>query len=378
MILGEGTVFSHEDIFDLDSYDYPLPKERIAQAPAAPRDSSRLLVWSVGSGEVRHCRFYDIPEFLQPGDLLVLNDTRVLPARLVGTRPGGGAAEVLLLKPFTADLSVWKALVRPGRKLRPGSELWVGDRAIRVEALEEDGVRIVRIGEGRRDVAAFLDVFGRVPLPPYIHGDNEWGDKPESGDKWREAYQTVFAQKDGSVAAPTASLHFTPPLLAKIEAMGIRRAWVTLHVGLGTFRPVKVRNIRDHVIHEESCEIPEATAKAVRECRARGGRVIASGTTVVRALESLADGTGGVESGLLDTKLYIYPGFRFRVVDAMITNFHLPKSSLLMLVAAFAAELGGWQEREERALSSLMSLYSLAVTEEYRFFSFGDAMFIQP
>lgn len=350
-------------LFRLESYDYPLPPDRIAQTPADPRDSARLLVWNVRGREACHRRFRDITDFLRPGDLLVLNDTRVLPARLLGTRPGGGGAEVLLLNPI-GDSGVWRALVRPGRKLRAGAEVRVEERTLLVEAEEAEGLRRVRVGRDRADALAFLEAFGQVPLPPYIHSDGDW----------REAYQTVFARREGSVAAPTASLHFTPQLLERIENLGVRRAWVTLHVGLGTFRPVKSDDIRAHVIHREPCEVPEATVEAVERCRAEGGRVIASGTTVARTLESLAaDGT--LRSGLMDTGLYIYPGFPFHVVDALITNFHLPKSSLLMLVAAFAAHLMGGDGG--RALSDLLSLYSLASAEGYRFFSFGDAMFIQ-
>ncbi|MBR1672380.1 MAG: S-adenosylmethionine:tRNA ribosyltransferase-isomerase, partial [Fretibacterium sp.] len=241
-----GRALTRDALFDLNSYDYPLPESRIAQTPAEPRDSSRLLVWSVGSGGVRHRRFCDVVDFLHPGDLLVLNDTRVLPARLLGTRvPGGGRAEVFLLRPTVPDFSVWRALVRPGRKLHTGAEVRVGDRSLHVEGEEDGGVRLVRIAGA--DALAFLKSFGHVPLPPYIHGD---------GDAWRAEYQTVFARRDGSVAAPTASLHFTPELLDRIGAMDVRRAWVTLHVGLGTFRPVKAGDIRDHVIHEEPCEVP--------------------------------------------------------------------------------------------------------------------------
>ena len=356
----------HEDLFDLNAYDYPLPEDRIAQMPAEPRDSSRLLDWRVGDGRVEHRRFRDILEFLRPNDLLVLNDTRVLPARLLGRRlPGRGGVELLLLSPCSQDFQTWKALVRPGRKLHPGAEVLVGDRKIGIEALAEGGTRIVRVGSGREDVLSFLDAFGRMPLPPYIHGDGDW----------KEAYQTVFALREGSVAAPTASLHFTRKLLEDIDALGVRRVWVTLHVGLGTFRPVRSADIRDHDIHDEYCEIPRATALAIRECRSAGGRVVAAGTTVARTLESMSDGNG-VRSGRMDTRLFIYPGFEFRVVDALITNFHLPKSSLLMLVAAFAAGLGGWRGEEERALSALHEVYALAVAEGYRFFSFGDAMLL--
>ena len=365
-----------EALFDLASYDYPLTEDRIAQAPVEPRDSSRLLVWSVASGETQHMRFRDIVELLRPEDLLVLNDTRVLPARLIGTRPGGGKAEALLLRPEDADMRAWRALVRPGRKLRTGSSFVVGDRAIEIEGEAPDGVRIVRVGregEGREDVLAFLEASGHVPLPPYISPD---GGGLSTRDL-RDAYQTVFARRDGSVAAPTASLHFTPRLLDEIDARGVGRAWATLHVGLGTFRPVKAQDVREHPMHHELCEIPEATAEAVREHRARGGRIVAAGTTVARALESMAIGDGLVRPGRIDTDLFILPGHRFRVVDALITNFHLPRSSLLMLVAALASCLGGWEGEEERGVSELLSVYEEAIAEGYRFFSFGDAMFIQ-
>ena len=358
---------AHEDLFDLNAYDYPLPEDRIAQTPSAPRDSSRLLAWSVGSGRVEHRRFRDILEYLRPNDLLVLNDTRVLPARLMGRRAGGGAAEILLLSPCSSDFQTWRALVRPGRKLRPGTGVSVGDRVLGIEAQEDDGIRIVRVGTGRQDVLSFLDAFGRMPLPPYIGGEGDW----------KEAYQTVFALREGSVAAPTASLHFTRELLESIDALGVRRAWVTLHVGLGTFRPVKALDIRKHIIHDEYCEVPQDTAEALEACRRNGGRIVAAGTTVARTLESMADERGRVRAGHLETRLFIYPGFEFRAVDALITNFHLPKSSLLMLVAAFVAGLGGWKGEEERALAAVHEVYASAVAEGYRFFSFGDAMLIR-
>ncbi|NLL36192.1 MAG: tRNA preQ1(34) S-adenosylmethionine ribosyltransferase-isomerase QueA [Fretibacterium sp.] len=358
-------------LFDLASYDYFLPEERIAQAPASPRDSSRLLVWSVRSGRVEHRFFRDIIDFLEPEDLLVLNDTRVLPARLLGMRSGGGFAEILLLEPAAPDFCLWKALVRPGRRLHPGSEVQVGDRMLKIEACEEEGTRLVRVGRGREDVLNFLDRFGKTPLPPYIHTDEgDWGD-------WKEAYQTIFALREGSVAAPTASLHFTEELLRRIEEKGVSKAWVTLHVGLGTFRPVKTSDIRAHVIHSEHCEVPSATAEAIVACRRRGGRVVAAGTTVARALESSADSEGHIIPGAQSTRLFIYPGFSFRVVNALLTNFHLPKSSLLMLVSAFAATLYCGEDEEQRALADLRSLYECAIAERYRFFSFGDAMFVQ-
>jgi S-adenosylmethionine:tRNA ribosyltransferase-isomerase len=358
------------DIYDLEAYDYSLPEGRIAQSPATPRDTSRLMVWNAASGAFAHRVFSDIAEILRPGDLLVLNDTRVIPARLRGERAGGGKAEILLLSPCSADFGRWKALVRPGRRLPEGAEVRVGGRALVVESKEPDGVRVVRVGRSREDVLAFLDRYGQTPLPPYIKAG-----PPELERSLRESYQTVFAARDGSAAAPTASLHFTRELLGRIEARGVETARTTLHVGLGTFRPVSAKDIREHRIHSEYCEVPEAAADAVRRCRLRGGRVVAAGTTVTRTLESNALEDGSVAPGAKDTELFIYPGFRYRVVDALITNFHLPKSSLLMLVSAFAAHLRGGDP--ETALSALHEAYALAISEGYRFFSFGDAMFIE-
>jgi S-adenosylmethionine:tRNA ribosyltransferase-isomerase len=355
------------DLYSLDAYDYELPPDRIAQTPAAPRDSSRLLVWDALKNRMEHRVFRDIPEYLEPGDLLILNDTRVLPARLTGSRHGGGRAEILLLEPVAADFCRWKALVRPGRRLPVMSNVSVGDRVLEIEQILDDGIRVVRVGSDREDVLAFLDRYGQVPLPPYIRGT----------ETPRESYQTVFAVKDGSVAAPTASLHFTKDLLRQVETRGTEIAWVTLHVGLGTFRPVRTPDIREHRIHGERCEVPEATEEAVRACRTRGRRVVAGGTTVARTLESMAAGDGLVSSGVKNTELFIRPGFRYGVVDALLTNFHLPKSSLLMLVAAFVANLKEGTGREEAALKDLRGVYALAVAEGYRFFSFGDAMFIK-
>jgi S-adenosylmethionine:tRNA ribosyltransferase-isomerase len=353
-------------VYDLEAYGYDLPEDRIAQSPAVPRDASRLLVWSAAGGVFEHRVFSDIVEIFEPGDLLVLNDTRVIPARLRGERAGGGRAEILLLAPCGPDFGRWRALARPGRRLSDGAEVRVGDRVVTVEAHEGDGVRIVRVGQDREDVLAFLDRCGETPLPPYIKAEAVAA---------RESYQTVFAVKDGSVAAPTASLHFTRELLGRIEARGVEIAWTTLHVGLGTFRPVSARDIRDHRIHSEYCETPEATEDAVRRCRRRRGRVVAAGTTVARTLESSAAEGGCVVSGAKDTELFIYPGFRYKVVDALITNFHLPKSSLLMLVSAFVEHLS--ESGPESALSALHGAYALAISEGYRFFSFGDAMFIK-
>ena len=354
---------SHEDLYSLSSYDYALPEENIAQFPASPRDSSRLLVWNVKADSVEWTKhFRDITEFLREGDLLILNDTRVIPARLFGKRESGGQCEVFLLRNLSADFLEWEALVRPARKLHAGS--FVEIQGVRAEILTEkdEGIRTVKFGlSDREEFMRFLDSAGKVPLPPYIH----------AGDEMRESYQTVFARNDGSAAAPTASLHFTPELLAKIQAMGVGIGYVTLHVGLGTFRPVKTQDIRQHEIHTEHCEIPEGTARMIQECKARGGRVIASGTTAARTLETFCG-----KSGVCDTGLYIYPGYRFSVVDALITNFHLPESSLIMLVASFAANLAGAFGREEEILCELLEIYERAARDGWSFFSFGDAMLI--
>lgn len=357
---------THERLYDLASYDYRLPPENIAQFPATPRDSSRLLVWNVRDDTTSARHFRDITEYFRKGDLLVLNDTRVIPARLWGRRETGGKCELLLLRNVTADFLEWDALVKPARKLHAGDTVNIsGHEAIITDDLPE-GIRRVKFDFTSRDeFMTFLDEAGNVPLPPYIHGDNEM----------RDSYQTVFARNDGSSAAPTASLHFTPELLAKIQEIGVNIAYVTLHVGLGTFRPVKSMDIRNHSIHYEHCEISQETAGMIRECRKNGGRVIASGTTSARTLESFADDSG-ITAGVKDTGLFIYPGYRFRIVDALITNFHLPQSSLIMLVASFAANKAGNFGNEEEILSRLIGIYESAAAEGWRFFSFGDAMFI--
>ena len=365
----------HLGIYDLDAYHYDLPEPLIAQTPAVPRDAARLLVWRVSGGldGIEHRVFADVIDYLRPGDLLVLNDTKVLPARLRGVRAGsrdGGKAEILLLSPVSSDFEQWRALARPGRRLGIGSEVMVGGRVLTIVGEEKDGVKVVLVGTGREDVLSFLDEHGIMPLPPYIKNINA---DPAST---RRDYQTVFALHGGSAAAPTAGLHFTEELLRRVEERGVEIAYVTLHVGLGTFRPVKSSDIRQHNIHSEYCDVPDVTEAAVRACRARRGRIVAVGTTVVRTLESMAAADGTVKSGFMDTALFIYPGFPYKVVDALITNFHLPGSSLLMLVSAFVNYLEGGR-REEAALESLRKIYSIAVSEEYRFFSFGDAMYIE-
>lgn len=358
----------HDDLYKLSSYHYDLPQENIAQSPADPRDSSRLLVWDVRADKVSRENFFrDLTKFLRPDDLLILNDTKVIPARLMGVRESGGACEIFLLKNLTSDFLTWEALVRPARKIHAGAVIKVGENFLRVMSEKPEGIREVTFDfDSREAFMNFLEVSGHVPLPPYIKN---------TGDM-REAYQTVFARNDGSVAAPTASLHFTPRLLDEVRDMGVKIAYVTLHVGLGTFRPVKVSDIRDHDIHSEHCELSPETASLINEQKARGGRVIASGTTAARTLESFGC-DGAVKPGIIDTSLYIYPGYKFQIVDALITNFHLPESSLIMLVASFAANRAGYVGREEEILSRLLNIYEDCARDHWRFFSFGDAMFIE-
>ena len=332
---------------------YDLPEELIAQTPLEQRDTSRLLVMDRRSGSVSHKRFYDIIDYLHPGDCLVMNDSRVLPARLLGNRPTGGAVELLLLK----DLGdkKWECLAKPGRKLQEGQEVIFGDGKLTatVVQVQDDGNRVV---EFHYD-GIFLEVLeqlGKMPLPPYI--------KAELQDQ--ERYQTVYSRAVGSAAAPTAGLHFTRELLDKIRQKGIKTAFVTLHVGLGTFRPVKAEEITDHHMHSELCMLSKETAQVLNETRISGGRIICVGTTSCRTLESLVNDDGTFEERSKWTEIFIYPGYRFKAMDGLITNFHLPESTLVMLVSAFAG-------REH-----VLSAYEQAVQERYRFFSFGDAMCI--
>ncbi len=333
---------------------YDLPPELIAQTPLEKRDESRLLCLDKATGEWSHHHFYELSDFLRPGDCLILNNSRVLPARLLGRRlPGGGACEVLLLQ--DKGDKVWECLVRPGKHLREGARVSFGDGELTAEIVEvlPDGNRMVRFDyEG-----IFLEVLerlGKMPLPPYI--------KEELQDQ--ERYQTVYSKVNGSAAAPTAGLHFTPELLERIAAKGVGVGYVTLHVGLGTFRPVKEDEIEQHDMHSEYCTIPQETADLINRTKANGGRVICVGTTSCRTIESWAgeDGTMTATGGW--TNIYIYPGYRFKVMDALVTNFHLPESTLIMLVSALAG-------REH-----VLAAYEEAVRERYRFFSFGDAMFI--
>lgn len=332
---------------------FDLPEALIAQTPLERRDSSRLLLLDKNTGEIEHRHFYDLPAYLHKGDCLVMNDSRVLPARLLGCRSSGGSVELVLLRDLGEGK--WECLSRPGRKTKPGTELSFGDGELKATVLEvaEGGNRIVQFHYD----GIFLEVLerlGKMPLPPYI--------KAELQDS--ERYQTVYSRELGSAAAPTAGLHFTKELLDKIAEKDVKLCYVTLHVGLGTFRPVKEDEIEDHAMHSEFCIIPEETARIVNETKKNGGRVIAVGTTSCRTLESFAneDGTLSATSGWTD--IFIYPGYRFKCIDALITNFHLPESTLIMLVSALAG-------REQ-----VLNAYKTAVEEKYRFFSFGDAMFI--
>ncbi len=332
---------------------YDLPEELIAQTPLQQRDSSRLLVLDRESGQVQHRHFYDILDYLQPGDCLVMNDSRVLPARLLGKRPTGGAVEVLLLR----DLGdrCWECLCKPGRKMQAGSQVIFGNGELTatVKDVLEDGNRIVEFHyEG-----IFLEVLeqlGKMPLPPYI--------KAELADQ--ERYQTVYSREAGSAAAPTAGLHFTKELIRKVEERGVNTAFVTLHVGLGTFRPVKTEDILEHHMHSELCMLSKKTADVLNETRRNGGRIICVGTTSCRTLESLVNPDGTFKEKSKWTDIFIYPGYTFQAMDGLITNFHLPESTLVMLVSAFAG-------REQ-----VLTAYEEAVKERYRFFSFGDAMLI--
>lgn len=333
---------------------YDLPQELIAQTPADPRDSSRLLVYNRAEGSVQHKIFRDIIDFLNPGDALVINDTRVIPARLYGKKQGTGRqVEFLLLNQLSGD--TWEVILRPGRKLRPGDRVSFAEK-LEAEILEkqEDGVTKVKFCF-QGSFEALLDEYGNMPLPPYITKRLED----------RERYQTVYAKERGSAAAPTAGLHFTPELMENIKKKGVDIIPVLLHVGLGTFRPVKAERLEDHKMHSEYYSISEESAHRINAVRERGGRVIAVGTTSVRTLESAADQEGRVKEQSGNTDIFIYPGYRFRCVDALITNFHLPESTLLMLISAFMGK------------DQALEVYRLAVQEKYRFFSFGDAMFIQ-
>ncbi len=347
----------------INDFDYELPQELIAQTPAEKRDFSRLMVVHRNSGEVEHKHFYDILDYLKAGDCLVLNNSKVLPARLYGRKEGTDAnIEFLLIKRIEGD--TWETMVRPGKRLKLGDAVSFSDdklfRAV-VKDYGEDGTRIVEF-EYEGIFLERLEELGKMPLPPYIERDNNSEDK--------DRYQTVYAKNEGSVAAPTAGLHFTPELLEKAKAKGVRLAYVTLHVGIGTFRPVKVENIEEHHMHFEEYFIDEDTAKTINDTIKAGGRIVSVGTTSTRTVESAAaydeeHGKYLVKAGHGSTGIFIYPGYEFKIIGALITNFHLPKSTLLMLISAL-------YNRED-----ILRVYRIAVKEKYRFFSYGDAMFIE-
>ena len=334
-------------------FSFDLPEELIAQTPMEQRDASRLLCLDKQTGAVEHRHFYDLPDLLREGDCLVLNNSRVLPARLIGIRPTGGAVELVLLRDLGGNR--WECLSRPGRKTKPGQRILFGEGELQavVEGTVSGGNRIVRF-EYEGIFLEVLERLGRMPLPPYI--------RQELKDP--ERYQTVYSKELGSAAAPTAGLHFTKELLETGRNKGVLTEFVTLHVGLGTFRPVKEEEIEDHEMHSEYCIIPPETAEAVNRTRKNGGRIIAVGTTSCRTLESFAKEDGTLEASSGWTNIFIYPGYRFKCIDALITNFHLPESTLIMLVSALAGR------------ENILNAYRIAVSEKYRFFSFGDAMMI--
>ncbi|MBN1073593.1 tRNA preQ1(34) S-adenosylmethionine ribosyltransferase-isomerase QueA [Clostridium botulinum] len=340
---------------NVKDFDFYLPEELIAQHPLEKRDTSRLMVLDKETGEISHKNFYDIIDYLNEGDTLVLNNTRVMPARLIGEKEGtGGKIEFLLLK--RVDKDRWECLAKPGKSARVGRRFTFGDGKLKAEVVEvkENGNRIVEFYyEGIFEEV--LDSLGEMPLPPYIH------ERLED----RERYQTVYSKENGSAAAPTAGLHFTEELLHKIKEKGINIAYVTLHVGLGTFRPVKVETIEDHEMHSEYYHLSKEDAEVINETKERGNRVISVGTTSTRTLETIADEDGNVKETSGWTNIFIYPGYKFKVVDRLITNFHLPESTLIMLVSTLAGK------------EHVMNAYEEAVKERYRFFSFGDAMFIK-
>lgn len=339
----------------LEEFDYNLPEELIAQVPIAKRDESRLMVLHRQSKTIEHKTFKDIIDYLKPGDCLVRNNTKVIPARLYGKKNTGANVEFVLLKQIEGD--IWESIVRPGNKLKPGSVVYFGDGILKANILDimEDGTRKVEF-EYEGIFNEILDKIGFMPLPPYIH----------ESLKEKDRYQTVYAKYNGSAAAPTAGLHFTPELLKKIEEKGVKIANVTLHVGIGTFRPVKEENIEEHKMHTEHFYIKQEDVDKINETKKTGGRVISVGTTSCRVLETIAsEETGLVEATEGDTGIYIYPGYKFKCIDGLITNFHLPKSTLLMLVSALAGR------------EFVLDAYNEAVKERYRFFSFGDAMFIE-
>lgn len=337
----------------LSDFSYHLPEELIAQTPLTNRSASRLLVLDRKSGDYEDKGFEDILSYFKEGDCLIANDSRVIPARLQAKRPTGGAVEIFLLRPYGDDR--WECLVKPGRNAREGQILLLDDVTARVESVTEEGNRIITFSCDRGDVTDRLKSLGEVPLPPYIH------EKLNDAER----YQTVYSKAEGSVAAPTAGLHFTPELLQALQDKGVKIGYVTLHVGLGTFRPVKVEDPTTHKMHSEYFILPQTTADLINETKAKGGRITAVGTTATRVLETAGQKGLPLTAGSGETDIFIYPGFEFKVIDRLITNFHLPESTLIMLISAFSS-----REKVLRA-------YEHAVEEKYRFFSFGDAMFLK-
>jgi len=339
----------------IEEFDFNLPPSLIAQYPSPQRGDSRLMVIDRRSGEIQHRAFQDLGDYLRPGDLVVMNNTRVLPARLLGKKETGGKCEILLIPSWDGPREEWEALIKDARKIRPGTRIQFGE-GFSGDILEVKGGKAkIRFTPGG-EVMDLVQKFGHIPLPPYIRRPDEPQD--------RERYQTILAEKDGSIAAPTAGLHFTHSLLQSIQARGVHLTRITLHVGIGTFAPVRVQEIKDHTMETEWVEIPEKVALAIEETKGTGGRVIAVGTTTTRALESVADSQGRVKPGQYLARLFIYPGYCFRIIDALITNFHLPKSTLIMLVSALVGK------------DFLMKAYQEAIAKKYRFYSYGDAMLI--
>lgn len=334
---------------------YELPQELIAQTPVEPRDSSRLMVINKETGEVEHRIFRDLIEYLKPNDCLILNDTRVIPARIYGVKKETGAVvEFLLLK--QKENNVWECLCKPGKRAKVGTEFTFGEGIVDAEVLDitEDGNRIIQFKCDSKEIYTILDKIGKMPLPPYITAELQDG----------ERYQTVYSRELGSAAAPTAGLHFTKEMLKAVEEKGVKIGYVTLHVGLGTFRPVKVDDVTQHKMHTEHYQMPKETADLINETKKIGGRVISVGTTSTRTIESVATKNGCICDDEDDTSIFIYPGYKFKCVDALVTNFHLPESTLIMLISALAG------------YDNIMNAYKIAVEEKYRFFSFGDATFI--
>lgn len=340
----------------IDDFDYHLPEELIAQYPADQRDHSRLLIVDRGKDTVEDKQFFQLLDYLRPGDCLVMNNSKVIPARIFGTKESTGAKiEFLLLKKKAEG--IWETMVRPGKRLRVGDRVVFGEGLLKAEVLSDgaDGTRIVQL-EHEGDLMEILDQIGHIPLPPYIDR--------ESGEADKERYQTVYCKGEGSVAAPTAGLHFTPELLQAVQDKGVELAYVTLHVGIGTFRPVSCEQIEDHQMHYEEYQIDQENAARINKTKQAGGRIISVGTTSTRTLESAAEEDGTIIPGRGNTNIFIYPGYQFKVIDGLVTNFHLPKSTLLMLISAL-------YNRE-----TMLKIYEDAVEKKYRFFSYGDAMFI--